>query len=450
MEKTPATPKNGTKKLRPRFPKNLLLAFLLSLPLLPSPLPAQEIRKAQPVNSQDDQQAKFLAGIPLPSDSLLLPLQSTASYLRHFQEFGKNWQRFQKDHFNPKRVWASSEITQLAPPAKILYYLFSGPDFITATALFPNAETYILVGLEQIGQVPPPQKLSDQQIADGLTNLRKSTETTLNFSFFITKDMKVDLDKTDFKGILPILYAFIALPGFEILESSQVSIDNRGHLQNGTGGSVAGVKIVFRDPAYMTPRTLFYFRGDLSDSGLAKPSAGLLLWMKSLPAGYAYLKAASYLLHEPSFSTARDFLLDHSTSILQDDSGIPLKYFSREKWSLHFYGSYMRPIELFDKKFQPDLRQAYEKETVRPLAFGTGYNWKPGESNLLLAVKKLPPAPPQTQVSLPPQQPGFNTQPPPAQRATHQAQPSHQPLAPIPGGSSQAGKPLIVSPPPAP
>lgn len=428
--------------------KRTLLAFSLCLAAFFSSLFAQEIRRALPLSYPNDEQAKFLAAIPLPPDSPLHPLQSTAAYLRHLQEFNKSWQRFQKDHFNPKRAWATSEMASLAPPAKVLYYLFSGPDFITASALFPDAETYILVGLEPIGQVPPPENLSDAQIAEGLTNLRKSTDTTLNFSFFITKDMKVDLEKTEFRGILPILYAFIALPGYQIIDSKLVSIDSKGTLLDTPGGSVAGVKIVFRNPSLSEPpKTLFYFRGDLSDSGLAKPSAGLLRWMKSLPPGASYLKAASYLLHESYFSSARDFLLSHSTSILQDDSGIPLKYFASDKWNLYFYGTYTRPIELFDKKFQPDLRQAYEKENVRPISFGTGYNWKPGESNLLLAVKKIPPLNPSLNFPAPLQTstPITNTsQPPP--RATAVLPPSSIPV-PFPSGSSQAGKPLVITPP---
>ena len=348
----------------------------------------QEIRRALPVSSTADEQAKFLAGIPLNPESPLLALQSNLAYLHHFQEFGKNWQRFQKEHFLLKRKWAQAELATFAPLAKILYYFFSGPDFITATALFPNVDTYVFIGLEPVGKIALPETLSNEQVAYGLESLRKATETTLRYSFFITKDMRVDLNQSDFRGVLPILYAFIALPGFEILESQLISIGAHGQVQGTSHGGVPGIHIRFRDPGYLEPKSLYYFSADISNAGLSGSSAGLLRWLKSLPQGYSYLKAASYLLHENSFSTARDFLLQHTSSILQDDSGIPLQFFSSKDWNLYFYGNYTSPIELFQNRFQPDLRAAYENNEVRPLGFGTGYNWKPGESNLLLAVRK--------------------------------------------------------------
>ena len=35
-----------------------------------------------------------------------------------------------------------------------MLYMFGGPDFLYATSFFPNASTYVLAGLEPIGDVP--------------------------------------------------------------------------------------------------------------------------------------------------------------------------------------------------------------------------------------------------------------------------------------------------------
>jgi hypothetical protein len=371
------------------------------------PLSAQEVRRALPVTSSPQDQARFLAGLPLAPESPLQPAQSTIFYLEHFQTFGKTWARFQREHFEPKRQWALTEWSALAPPARVLYYLFSGPDFINAAALFPRADVFVMVGLEPIGEVPAPENLDDTRIAAGLENLRRSTETTLNFSFFITKDMRQDLEQTDFRGVLPILYTFVALAGYQIESVRLVGLDQAGKLVEGSA-RVPGVEIQFRDPASVRIRTLYYFRGDLSNGGLNGNAAGLLAWMRSLPRGAAYLKAASYLLHESYFSVCRDFLLTHTTSILQDDSGIPLRFFRDEDWELFFFGTYTQPIELFATKAQPELRRAYETNPVRPLPFGTGYNWRPGESNLMLAVRRgMRPAPPVPQFTSPAAPGGF-------------------------------------------
>lgn len=49
-----------------------------------------------------------------------------------------------------------------------------------------------------------------------------------------------------------------------------------------------------------------------------------------------YLKGASYLLHRNSFSLIRNIILDQSEQVIQDDSGVPFKWFLKEdtKWGL--------------------------------------------------------------------------------------------------------------------
>ena len=63
--------------------------------------------------------------------------------------------------------------------------------------------------------------------------------------------------------------------------------------------------------------------------------------------GRSLLKAASYLMHLGSFTTARDFLLTHSSIILQDDSRIPIDNFNNPGWAVRYFGSYPGPIDLF-------------------------------------------------------------------------------------------------------
>jgi hypothetical protein len=374
------------------------LGFMLGL--AGSGLPqavAQEVRRAMPAGSTLDERARFLAGLPVPPESELAPLQARGFYLEHLRSYNATWRRFEKEHFLPKRQWAAEQIALRSPRSRTLYYLFSGPDFINASAFFPWVDTFIMVALEPPGQVLPPEQLTDEQIETGLATLRKSTETTLNFSYFITKDMREDLEQSEFRGTLPILYAFAALAGYTLLDTAAVHIDQNGQLIEGAGRNLPGWRVTLQSLASGQNKTIFYFRGDLSNSGLGGGSAGLLKWMRAQPEGAAFLKAASYLLHESFFSTCRDFLLSHCVSILQDDSGIPLRFYSPEQWKLTFFGTYNRPIELFASKLQPELRHAYENaQSVLPLPFGTGYNWRSGESNLMLAVRSsaIPQSPP--------------------------------------------------------
>ncbi|MFV0338932.1 MAG: hypothetical protein ACK5LK_11910 [Chthoniobacterales bacterium] len=352
------------------------------------------VPRAISAESSPEERALFLAGIPLPAGSRLASLQESAAYQEHRKAYDETWKTFYERHFNPKRAWALHSIpsklqaTGLNP--QVLFYLFGGPDIVNATAFFPELTNYILVGMEPVGEVPAIEAMSPTDIAQSLDTLRKATDTTLKFSFFITKDMKVDLTQTKMPGVLPILYTFLVRSGYRILAVAPVSLNLEGNLVASTGTGLPGVAIRFSGGVGESAKTLYYLRADLSNDGVKGHSAPLMKWMKQFGSGIGFLKAASYLLHESYFSDARDFLLSNCDAILQDDSGIPFKDFARDKWRFYLYGDYVKPIELFEKKFQPDLFNAYQqKHLINPITFGTGYNWQPGESNLLLAIRRV-------------------------------------------------------------
>ena len=117
-------------------------------------------------------------------------------------------------------------------------------------------------------------------------------------------------------------------------------------------------------------------------------NSGFLAFCEKLGVGDALLKSASYLLHRQSFARARQFLIERSRSIVQDDSGIPMFAFKPDEWQLDLFGKYLGPIGTFPEHNQPKLRQLYQQGKPQKLDFGIGYRWRPNESNLLLAVKK--------------------------------------------------------------
>jgi hypothetical protein len=145
-----------------------------------------------------------------------------------------------------------------------------------------------------------------------------------------------------------------------------------------------GVKIVFSG-ADGKQQTLYYFSTDLSDWGVKK--SGFLKFCDGLGRGDALLKSASYLLHSGGFADVRAFILDRSAAIVQDDSGIPVRYFDRGEWQLQAFGNYLGPISIFPGRYQRDLSALYRSGRAGPLEFGIGYRWRPRQSNLLLALK---------------------------------------------------------------
>ena len=112
-----------------------------------------------------------------------------------------------------------------------MLYMFSGPDFLYATSFFPNASTYVLAGLEPVGEIADLTGLSPWDINGELRNLELSMGSLFNFSFFITQNMKTQLREGPVYGALPILYVFLARTGKTIHEVGFVSLDEHGSFQ---------------------------------------------------------------------------------------------------------------------------------------------------------------------------------------------------------------------------
>jgi hypothetical protein len=373
----------------------------------PTATPAPPVLLLNAPTTTADEKARFLTGRRLNPGSRLASLQSTPWYLDHARSYSNAWRGFDEKYFSKMRAWSATQLAPRVGTPSTVYYLFGGPDFINAYALFPDATTYILGGLEPVGAIIPPEQLDEARLAAGLTGLRESTSVILQFSHFITKDMKVDFEKTDFKGVLPILLSFLSLGGAEVLGVQYFGIDKSGSFNvaqspQALAGMLPGVQVDFRKSAMAPIQSVYYIQADASDGAL-KSNPALLTWMRKFAPGVTYLKAASYLLHENYFSTVRTFLLQESRAILQDDSGIPIRFFPPGTWNVTFFGSYSGTLDLFAKYFQNDLSEIYRSGLpVSPLDFGTGYKWKVGESNLMLAVKASPAAvPPSGLVPLP-------------------------------------------------
>ncbi len=363
-------------------------------------LQGQDVRRGVPAQwVAGSDVANFLAGVPLPHESPLSSLQRTSSYQAHVTALARLSQRFDRNYFSKMRAWSAAELAPHMPMRVPVYYFFSGPDAVSVLALYPDAPIYILGGLESVGSITPPTALTEGEVALGLENLRRSAEVILSFGHFITKDMKVELDRTAFRGVLPLIYMFIALTGGEIVSTRYIAVVGGGGMQElgsevfHSKGQLPGVRIEFRRRGRSDVQTLLYVQANVADDALTSNGA-VLKWAGSFGPGNVYLKAASYLLHEPYFSRIRSFLLNYAISVLQDDSGIPLRFFRDGRWQLWFFGTYSGTLDLFRKYYQSDLQSAFATPgAAAPLPFGTGYKWRLGESNLMLAIKQQAQAP---------------------------------------------------------
>lgn len=341
------------------------MKFIIPLAILTVILSAAPLaRSASP-----DDEAKFLAGLPV-RDPALAALTHTPGWEQHSALLETKWQKMEQRQMADVRAWAGANLGQYYHTSGAVYYMFSGPDFLYAHAFFPNASPYIFCGTEPVGSVPDITKMPGLSLALDLQNLRVSMETMLTTHYFITKDMRVDLQRGQIGGTLPILYVFLARTGCTI-RNVVVSPSN--------------VQIDFTSPGSARTQTLFYFKTDLSNGA---GNGAFFSFCKKNGPGVALLKSASYLLQSGGFSTVQNFLLANSRAIVQDDSGIPITAFDPKRWTLRFYGSYAGPIDLFKNHYQPALAAAYAHGSPAPLGFSFGYAWQKEKAALILATQR--------------------------------------------------------------
>ena len=337
--------------------KTLALLLLLA--------PALLAREAVTVNDQ----ARFLAGLPLPARSPLAAAANSAAWKAHAAEMDAAWIKSESRALAKTRDWAATFVRGGGAPC---YYMFSGPDILYAHTIFPGAPVYVLCATEPIGSVPD---FASSGAEPALASVRQSLSNVLRFSYFITKDMRADLGGSHLSGVLPIFYVLLARSGCTIQSVERMS------------AGAPGVRIVFKSG--FGTHTMYYFQADLSNGG---SGAAVMNFCRKQGRGVGLLKAASYLLHEESFSRCRDFLLTDCRVLVQDDSGIPNRYFARDRWQVRFFGHYTGTTGgIFAKYHQADLAAAYEQVQTADLDFSLSYQWNPKTANIVVATQTAAP-----------------------------------------------------------
>ncbi|WP_375435309.1 hypothetical protein [uncultured Hymenobacter sp.] len=400
---------------------------------MPSPKPPR------PDTTYVQDVAAYLAGQPVSSRSTLRPLTEQPAWQAFAVDADKSWMQYHATRTNKIESWAATELDSVRASSSTIFYPFSGPDLLNAVTMFPDSKTYVLLGLEPVGSVPRRNTLENPKLFPAL---KASLWSVLNFSFFRTNDMAVELNAEKLvnsrklvgpgsnqyvqsnseesndsllesrgggstaakaeipvrlDGVLPVMMLFATRTGHQVQNVRYVQLDTKGELTDADSTVIQrpGPKVIPGFELTMlskagTEQKVYYFSADISDWKMGSNKDAVIQYAESLGELTTYVKSATYLMHKAYFSKVRNLILDHSNYILQDDSGIALKYFPPADWQLTYYGTYKRPINLFAKHYQPAMATAYA-DTInrpRPLPFGTGYNWRQNDSNLLLARRQ--------------------------------------------------------------
>ena len=298
---------------------------------------------------------------------------------------------FTKSKLNPISNWVQQNTMVPEKYAcQTLFYPLAGADFVYANAFFDNVKNYILVGLEKPGYLPNYDQLNNVAIESYRSQIFNSLDVSMKSGFFRTNSMRVQFNQKTVNGTLHSLLFYLVRTGNKIRKIRHFILkdDSSVKYTNGTEGMFSpGLDIEFLT-ADNKVKNLYYYNIDLSDENLKIDN--FFTWVSSFGEHHTMLKAASYLNSRDYFSKTRKYILSSSNMIVQDDSGIPYKYFIDGSWDVKLYGGYKKVIPLFSSRIQPDMVAAYvdsTKLTSRYLPFRIGYNVAVGETNLQVVYK---------------------------------------------------------------
>jgi hypothetical protein len=255
------------------------------------------------------------------------------------------------------------------------------------------------MALEPIGKIPDFQAMSQKDFDSFFADIRKSLHDLLSFDYFISSHMHTGMESKELNGVLPFLLFCMAREKTRILDIEYWFMEPDGTIQKvpgfesgkpGPAGAIPGVRILFESAGSPEnkPQTLYYFRLNLYNSTFRRNSH-FIAFLQNFGPLITFMKSASYVMFDQKASIARQLVLDQSRYILQEDSGIPVRYFDPSVWALQFYGTYSDPISTFEDEYQADLAKIYETgRDIKPLPFGIGYHFQVDTANLLFATRK--------------------------------------------------------------
>jgi hypothetical protein len=337
-----------------------------------------------------DDLARFLAGMPGNAGSSFKELEPAAEWVAHAAQSDAGWKRFLSNRQPLMHEFTKANLSQLPFTHPTLFYPFGGPDIMTAQTFFPAASHYVLVGLEPPGSLPD-ERLLRESASSYLPGLRGSLGSILNKSFFITKEMDQQLRGQAADGLLPVMLIELVRNGNTVRGLRYIGLDDEGKWTERTAvvkarGKADGVAVEFADAAGAV-HTLTYFSLNLANEKYTD-NAAFHRHLEKLGPMCAMFKSTSYMPHRPQFELIRGQVLKLASAVVQDDSGIPYRFFEPD-WEVKLYGHYEQPYGSFRYLKQDDLREAFtRREQVGELPFSIGYGFGRMKSNLIVARKK--------------------------------------------------------------
>ncbi len=374
--------------------KGLILVFLGLM--APGSLFCLTQRGALYANVYWNDTARYLAGLEVDKSSVLWDKSNEPAFRNHVRFMNNLWSMIVKETIEPVIPWREKNIPS-GHAGSIAFYPLSGADFINLFVMFPGSARYVMVAMEPAGDAAALKDCRSRRFIDGLGPIERSIYNYGKTNYFQSKVMMQEMNNSLLPGTAPILLVFMARLGLEVIGVDNITIDESGSIvpapakaAEGKLPGIGGVRINFVRPGDRQPRELLYLSMKLTPGsiGATAPEGRFLDRLRNVN---TLLKSAVYILHEKNYEPIRNFILQRSLLVVQDDSGIPYSSFDRNWWEVRLYGVYRPYLKLKGCRpvLQNDLAESY-KSVSAPLPFNFGYGILCGhrQSNLIVARKR--------------------------------------------------------------
>ncbi len=282
----------------------------------------------------------------------------------------ESWAIYQNDHGQPIKEWAKNEVR--FERTGTVFYPFSGPDFVTANQLYPDADRYVMVAMQAAGEPALLAPMSPERAQHFQTKFLREWKRFAYNAFFITAELEADrFAKSAHIGITTILTTFALYTGYDVAELYPIAYDPASGQFIKAQGPWNSVRLVLKKNGKTV--ALDYVSLDLSDQNLLvnEPMRGWLSHMTQHP---MLIKAASHLLQDGNFIVLRDMIIKNAPIVVQDETGVDYAQL-KKIGNVQLYGGFSLPFEQFSPHKQQSLAQAYKQATdVEPIPFAFSYN----------------------------------------------------------------------------
>jgi len=326
--------------------------------------------------------AILLAG-QQPVSGLPPALVQSPRWAAFAREVTVNWARYSQKIADPMSQWALAE---LPVASETVFYPFSGPDFVTVHQLFPSAQRYVMMAMQNAERPLDLANLAPDLIEPSLSVLTSAWQHFGENGFYVTEYLEKYLYSTRAHiGASTFIVSFLALQGFEIERVVPIQVAADGSLQELSPETPRWRSVRIQASKQGKPIVVDYLKIDLSNPGLQAAPQNLAL-IGTLTKNPVLFKAASHLPQNVGFNMIANQVLTHSPLIVQDETGLSYSTLIRAH-QVALFGKFVTAHRAFPS-YHHDLAKAFaQRDDIKPLNFRFGY-FKDGNYALMVATRK--------------------------------------------------------------